>query len=168
MKLSVTSIIVMLSIGVLLFIGAILVIRHLLELPMYVDREIGSNLNVSSDWIEITPNSPMSKVRQFQSVILNIEGAYTDTDRKEPNLFLADGTQIAPELEILDQDGNWHVLHSGSLGVGTSFDESKMAVSYVGFKSQALEQIISFKSVRLKSTTPFTCKSVKWRNYNLK
>lgn len=168
MKLSAAPIITIAAVIVVLVVGAFFLLRHLLGLPMYVDRQIGTDVNVASNWVEIASSPSLTKIRRFQSVILRIDGAYTDTELEGPDVFLADGTPISPELEISDEDGNWHVLRSSTFGLGESIDGEKRKVSYVGFKSREIDHISSFKSIRIKSSTPFRCKSVEWRNYNLK
>jgi hypothetical protein len=41
-----------------------------LQLPMYVDRTIAQNVEVTDEWVELQASRPMNIVRRFQSVEL--------------------------------------------------------------------------------------------------
>jgi len=164
--------IALLAIGCLVVLTVLsvwFIYSYVLQLPMYVDREIGSKVQVGPDWVEIRPNSPMKIYRMFQSVELSVEGSYTRTSGK--GWFLPDGTQLSPQVQITDDEGNWYDLEGGSYGVtsrgyGTDVIDAHLA----GFKIQGsrLPPDRTFRAIRMRSDVPFTCRAVIWRNYNLK
>lgn len=161
------SVIVLILIGIAAIYGA----RHLLQLPMYVEREIARDTSVTADWTEITPDSPMSISRRHQSVAIKIDGAYTSVGAEVENgFFLSDGTKVSPEVEISDIDGKWYPLKEGSysLGDGKGDGTEFRYVHLAGFRSSELLKDKQFRAVRIRSEIPFTCEKVIWRNYNLK
>jgi hypothetical protein len=163
--------IVLIIVGGLLALAAgfILLIMNLLQLPMYVNRTIAEDVKVNSEWIELTPSSSMKIKRQYQAIGLVIDGARTPS--KSSGLFLKDGTPINPEVQISDTAGNWYELKGGSYGVST-YDSGTETwdADIADFKPNdwKLPADIEFKTLRIRSDHPFTCKKVIWTNYNLK
>lgn len=169
------NLIIVLSIlGSLLVVcgGGILLIMHLLELPMYVDRTISSNVPITNEWTELTTDSPMGVVRDFQSVELEIKGAYIRTDQSEDRgLYLPDGTYISPEVRIQDSEGNWRELKGGSYAAsprGTQTDVFEVSLAGFHLGDYKLPKDTTFRSISIRSDKPFTCEKVIWRNYNMK
>ncbi|HEY0457818.1 MAG TPA: hypothetical protein VGC97_01625 [Pyrinomonadaceae bacterium] len=136
---------------------------------MSVSQEIASNVSISSEWTVIKPESPMKTKRDFQSVLLNIEGC--KTHGKKSDLILPDGTIVNPELEILDEYGNNYPLDSKS-GVVNNYDsESDTFELYsAGFskKGGELPEDRVYTEVRIRSDKPFVASKIIWYNYNLK
>jgi len=136
---------------------------------MYVDREIGREVNIKQDWIEITPSTPMTVSRRFQAVTLAIDGARGKD--KVDGILLPDGSLITPQIQISDADGNWYDLtgggqtvrnydvHNGTFDIGTSSFKAR---------NPKLPADKEFISVRIRSDIPFTCNKIVWQNYNLK
>jgi hypothetical protein len=156
---------------IIIGIAAIYGVRHLLQLPMYVDREIARDTSVTADWTEIIPELPMKISRRQQSVAVKIDGAYTSIGADaESGLFLPDGTKFFPEVQISDLDGKWYPLKGGSYSLGGSRGDGGdfRYIHLAGFRSLDLPKDKQFRSVRIRSDVPFMCEKVIWRNYDLK
>jgi hypothetical protein len=137
---------------------------------MYVDREIATDVSIGKDWIEFTPTSTMKIYRDHQAVTLVVERATSRTGAR--GFVLKDGTHIEPEVQISDINGNWYVLKGGSYTLGDGNDP-ETGTRYIksasfGAYNPALPANTEFKTIRIRSENPFTCKTVVWRNYNLK
>jgi hypothetical protein len=134
-----------------------------------VEREIARDVTIDKDWIEFTPKSPMKISRRFQSVTLGVNDARYNTESDD--MYLADGTNIMPEVQISDLEGNWYHLKSGGY-TARDFDHetSTFRVGTASFRARdpELPSDGEFKTIRIRSATPFTCKTVVWRNYDLK
>jgi hypothetical protein len=164
------GLVVLVSAGLVMGTG-ILAVRYILQLPMYVKREIAHDVLVSSDWTELKSDSPMKIVRKFQSVELRIDGAYMNTGKDDHNVYLPDGTAVNPEVQIADSDGNWYELKGGRYTVQSRGDASNiMDVGTAGFAVSGAElpKDRTYNSIRIRSTVQFKCKSIIWQNYNLK
>lgn len=149
----------------------IIVVAYLLELPMYVTRDVAHDILISNDWNEVQPTSPMKIVRKFQSVELQIDGAYVTSKAGDHNLYLSDGTIISPQVQISDSDGMWYELEGGKYTVQPRTDGTDvMDIGTAGFgvSGGELPKDKTYRSIRIKSSVPFRCKSVMWQNYNLK
>jgi hypothetical protein len=151
-------------------VGVFFLLKYLLQLPMYVDREIAADVSIEKDWIEFTPKSTMKINRRHQAVTLFVDRAMA---KREPSgLILRDGTQIEPEVQIADINGNWYVLEGGSytLGDGNDPETGDRYIKSASFKARdpELPANTEFKTIRIRSETPFKCDKVIWRNYNLK
>lgn len=144
-------------------------LRRLLQLPRHVKREIAKDVNVSEIWVEFTPTKKMKISRRFQAVRLRISDARYNTETDQ--MFLSNGTDINPEVQILDVDGNRYPLNHRSFGAGKHDAEtSTFTVGSVSYETRdpKLPSNGEFKTIRIRSENPFTCKTVVWRNYNLK
>lgn len=150
-------------------IGMFFAIKELLGLPMYVDREIGREIEIGKEWTEITPPSPMIVSRRFQAITLKIDGARTNA--KVDGIVLPDGSVVNPQVQISDADGNWYDLFGGSYTVRNyNLDDDSSDIGTSSFKARGsqLPADKNFIAVRIRSDIPFACRSVGWQNYNLK
>jgi hypothetical protein len=156
--------------GLLIFgAGITLLIMNLLQLPIYVDRVIANDVKVNNVWTELTPSALMKIKRQYQAVSLAIDGA--KFNGKSHQLLLKDGTPIRPEVQISDTKGNWYDLKGGSYGASNyDLNTDTFDADIASFEARDLNLPTSteFRTIRIRSDQPFTCKTVIWRNYNMK
>lgn len=166
-------IIVIIVCGVVLggVVGGFILLKSLLQLPMYVDREIAKDVSIGKDWIEFTPKSPMTIHREHQAVTLFLDRGEFSSD-SQLRLVRKDGTQISPEVQIADITGNWYLLKGGSYTLGDGNDpetgERYVKSASFGAYNPELPPNTEFRTIRIRSDNPFKCDKVVWRNYNLK
>lgn len=136
--------------------------------PLRVYREIASNVRISGEWTEIIPLSPMKINRRFQLIGLHVYGAYIPIESHEDGFYLPDGVEVRPEVRISDTNGNWYSLEGGGFTLGEGGGEFQN-ISRADYKAYPnLPQDKQFRSIRLRSETPFVCRKIVWQNYDLK
>lgn len=148
-------------------VGVIFLVKYLITRPRYVYREIAQDIKVNENWIELTPSSTMKMNRRFQAVTLVIEGAKTSSI----DLFLKDGTQIRPEIQIEDVYGDWYELRGGSYTVRSwDLEKDTHEVASASFKpfNHEFPTNTQFRRIKIRSDQPFVAKKVIWKNYNPK
>lgn len=133
--------------------------------PLYVDREIARDIEITREWTEIIPPSPMKIKRNFQSVGLELNGAAVLMETNE--LRLPNGKIIEPILQIQGSDGNWYDLETSSYTTSrTDIENDLVYVNLATFRVESDQK--EYLKVRIRSNEPFTCSKVIWRNYDLK
>jgi len=128
-----------------------------------IDQTLAMQVPVAGEWLEITPDSPMTKTRQVQEIDLEISGFKHDVDDRLPwgQIRLPDGKIISPQIEAYDEAGNRHEFrHSGH----TMSRKDLIAYSAV----QNLPEDVRLTKIRIRSDEPFVCERLFWRNRNLK
>src|SRR5262245_1030908 len=89
------------------------------------DREVASGVNISTDWVEITPQPPLKATKHVQDLIIHVDGYNRTLEDTRNRLPLPDGTLADPEVEIVDESGTVYRLHPSLLvssGVGYTGD----------------------------------------------
>lgn len=151
---------------------AVLLVMKVLQVPRYINSIVASSVPITNEWTELSPEHPMKVVRDFQSVELEIKGAYIKTDHSEDSgLYLPDGTYISPEVRIQDSEGNWRELKGGSYAAsprGAQTDVFEVSLAGFQLEEYKLPKDTTFRSISIRSDEPFTCEKVIWRNYNMK
>jgi|ERR1041384_1906468 hypothetical protein len=153
---------ILLGLGGLLLLYAGFIVYSLLT--RQVDREIGSNLSISSDWIEITPEPPLKARNLTQTVILYIEGYKRDIADTRQQIIMPNGTVLNPEVQVIDEYGNVYPLKVGqwlSNGVGFTRD-------FDAGSSSKFPQDRTYTKVRIRSDRPFRISKVFWECYEPK
>ena len=119
-------------------------------------RELAQDVLISSDWLEISPRPNLKARHHVQYVYLAIEGY--DPDRFAPlgPITLPDGTELNPEVQVLDDYGQVYSLKGlsriGSLvGFGASFPQERF-----------------YTAVRIRGDKSFRCSKVYWECSRLK
>lgn len=141
-------------------------VRYLMS-KKQIRRKIANNVFISSEWIEIEVKPPMKVKKNFQAVLLHIEGCWTSLFSKEKGVKLSNGTVITPKVEMIDEYGNKYFLKSG-MSFGMPDDNcEKMILSEIGFRKN-LPNDRKYTAVRIFSDQPFLCKSISLYDYNLK
>jgi hypothetical protein len=70
------------------------------------DREISGELTLSSEWVEITPDQPLSFPKQFQGMVLDVAEPLVKDNLQLESVQLMNGTLVHPELQLVEQNGN--------------------------------------------------------------
>ena len=123
------------------------------------DREIATNVDISSQWTELSPQPPLKSTKQLQYLIICVDG-YTRTlpDDTRLQIPLSDGTTANPEVVLVAEDGNAYPLRPSSLlSTGVGYSPAATGASD-----------ISFTKVRIRSDKPFRASNIYWENLNLK
>lgn len=121
-------------------------------------REVASNVNISTDWLELAPQPRLKVTKHVQSLIVLVDGYRRGNDDTRNQIPLPDGTLVNPEVEILDDSGKVYRLHPSRLvsaGVGYTADHS-------------FPRDKSFVKIRIRSDKPFQASKILWENMNLK
>ena len=126
------------------------------------DRDVTTGLNVSTDWVEVTPQPPLKATKQEQYLIILVEGGHGSPETTGNQLPLPDGTVANPEVLIVDERGTEYRLHPSlilSSGVGYT--------GHYGERS-SLPQDTSYTKVRIRCDKAFRASRIIWENLNLK
>lgn len=126
------------------------------------DIEVASDVDISTDWIELTPKPPLRARKHCQYVLIFVDGCDTTSDDSSTHLFLPDGTSVTVDLEILDNTSKAYKL-SPSL-----FIESGVGYSGNYAARSSFPQDKPFTRIRMRSDKPFRASKIIWENYNLK
>jgi len=157
MKKVVVSILVGLGCLLIMFGG---VIAYIFYNAKTAEQIVATNVAVSSEWFEITPDSAMKPKKQVQEVVFVIDGYKSDFSDKTFQIKLPDGTIVNPDVQILDEFGNVYELkHSGFLNND---------INYTPKNSLGFLEDRNYSKIRIRSDKPFQISKVIWRNANLK
>jgi hypothetical protein len=127
---------------------------------------IASNVNISTDWLETTPQPPLKATKQIQYLIISVEGYKRNLHRnfedKSMQIKLPDGTEINPEVQIVDEYGKVYSLKPtlftpGGMGFGGDFDSHS-----------SFPQDRSYTKVKIRSDKSFKASKVTWGCMNQK
>jgi hypothetical protein len=126
------------------------------------DRPIAKDVRVSQEWIEIQIDPPLKPSHRSQSVNLRIaEFQHDHNSNSSFDIRLPDGSVIAPEIELYEEDGNRFAMRHGGFS-------SKIYEDIVFRLSHDLPADRSFTKVRIRSEVPFACEQIYWRDYDPK
>jgi hypothetical protein len=118
-------------------------------------RKVAKHLNISADWIELTPQPPLKAEKRSQYLQILVDG-YKRDDKDRNWIRLPDGTIVTPEVEILDEYGKVYNLHPSSLvssGVGFTGNFAPRS---------SFPQDRSYTKVRIRSDEPFEASKIIW------
>ena len=119
------------------------------------DREISGGLVLSPEWVEITPDEPLSFPKRSQGVTLDVAEPLARDDLNWERVRLADGTLIRPELQLVERDGSVtdvELLRGHSNNVG----------GYVG----RLPGGRVYTKVRVRCDRPLRVSKIIWHSWN--
>ena len=149
------------------------VVRHYSK-QMRIEREIASDVLISTQWKTITPQPPLEIKKPFQSVSLELQDCKRKFSKNAEDLVFSDGTVVNAKreiaVEILDEYGNKYRLKSGQYGVN-DYDEisGTFVVRFADFKYPAcLPKDRTYTEVRIRSEKSFRCKKIVWLDNKLK
>lgn len=127
------------------------------------DRMLATNLLVSSEWIEIVPDAPLTKTRYVQEIDLEIAGYRHDVNDNLSfgSVRISQGKIVSPQIEAYDKFGQkFEFQHTGYTM------SRKDLVGYTA--TQELPENVQLTRLRIRSDEPFICNGIFWRNRNLK
>ena len=149
---------------ILLIAGAIvaLLILFIVGSTLYyfatkqIRQEIARNVLISAAWLDIWPHPPLKARLDVQNVFLVIEGYKYELGAPLVPLTLKDGTELHPELQVIDEYGKVYHL-SGLTLIG----------SLVGFGAK-FPRDRTYTGVKIRSDQAFRCSKVYWDCSRLK
>ena len=130
-------------------------------LPTLSDRDISGATAITSQWLEIKPESHLKPSGKTSLVILELEGDYTP-DFQSQMLRFPDGTLGMPEVQLIDEQGNVFPLHF--LMVHHRDRTGSNVMGGAGFGATDLPTDRSYGKVRVRSDKPMKCSRIIWRS----
>lgn len=121
----------------------------------YSDQKVSGELVLSPEWVEITPDEPLSFPKRSQGIIIEVVEPLAQDDLKLERIRLTDGTRIRPELQLVERDGrvaNVELLRGHSNNVG----------GHVG----RLPGGRVYTKVRVRCDRPLRVSKIIWHSWN--
>jgi hypothetical protein len=137
-----------------------LLYRRMGPLPTLTDRDIAGATEITSQWLEIKPDPVLKPSSQMPLVILELEGDYAP-DFDSQSLRYPDGTLGAPDVHLVDEQGNIFPLHF--LMVHHWDRSGSSALGGAGFGASDLPRDRGYGKVRIRSEKPMKCSKIIWR-----
>ena len=129
-------------------------------LPNFTDRNIAGATEINSEWLEIKPDPMLKFTGKTPLVILELEGDYAP-DFGARKLRYPDGTFSAPEMQLIDDQGNVFPLY---LLMAHHRDRTgSNAMGGAGFGSLDLPRDRSYVKLRIRSDKPMKVSKIIWR-----
>ena len=126
------------------------------------NREVANDLDISGDWVEVTPRPPLKATRHVQHLTVLVDG-YNSTPGDHPfKLHLPDGATANLEVVIVAEGGESFRLRPTVYapgGVGYARPRAARPRAPGG---------TSYAKVRMRSDKPFRASKVIWVDMNLK
>jgi|ERR1700730_9256895 len=139
---------------------AFLLYRRMGPLPTLSDRDIAGSTAITSEWVKIRPAPPLKPSSKTSLVILELEGDYT-ADLQSQMLRFPDGALGMPDVQLVDEQGNFFPLHFLMLHHRDRTGSNIMGGA--GFGAPDLPADRSYTEVRVRSDKPIKCSKVIWR-----
>ncbi len=135
---------------------------------MYDQEIVGENVLINSNWTEILSQQPLQIKKRFQRISLQVL-CEQNLDQEENLWFLADGTAIHPQVQIVDEFGNTYELKGGQAG-GHHKDLDIFVASSLGFsyKPCGLPKDRTYTKIRVRNDQTFLCPKIIWLDYEMK
>ncbi len=132
---------------------------------MHRKQTVAENVQVTTEWTEITSEQLLEPTKRVQKVQLLIKNYKDDIQNPDyGNITLSDGTKVKPEIEIIDENGKVYKLKEGSRNgdlIGFSVDEKSHG-------SPSFPKDVKYKTIRIRSDEPFQSEKIIWYDYDLK
>lgn len=135
--------------------------RRMGPLPNFTDRDIAGATTITSEWFEIKPDPALKISSKTPLVILKFEADYGVPDFVSQKLRYPDGTLGAPDVQLIDEQGNVFPLH---FLMGQHRDRSgSNTMGGAGFGASDLPRDRSYSTLRIRSDKPMKCYKIIWR-----
>jgi len=125
------------------------------------DRPIAENIKVTQGWTELRLDHPLTFKYRSQTLMLRIKDFTLDRGSNMKEITLPDGTNIDPEIEIVDDGSN-----------AVKMDHSWYTLKYfdgVDFgPSDAILRGKTYSVIKIRSDVPFYCEGIYWVYYDPK
>lgn len=146
--------------GVVVIVVVFFVYPRMGPLPNFTDRNIAGETEINSEWLEIKPDPMLKFIGKTPLVILELEGDYAP-DFATRKLRYPDGTFGAPEMQLIDEQGNVFSLY---LLMAQHRDRTgSNAMGGAGFGSLDLPRDRSYVKLRIRSEKPMKVSKIIWR-----
>ena len=144
---------------VCLLIAVLFTVRVSRWFKPYHDQQLFGVTTVGTQWLEITPKTPLVGKRQRQMIAFDLPPTIQrESDNR--GLLLSDGSIVKVEVELMSTDGRIYVLSGLSYFWG--FDGTLLAY----YSLFDLPKNIPFTKVRIRSSQELPCNRIFWRDYN--
>jgi hypothetical protein len=140
------------------------------------DQPISDEVEIGSEWVELTPPKPLIPYGKSQSVEIGfLDYDITKSSRNHSILHLADGRQTRIEAFLYDDQGNSYPLQIGARGGGVNFfprgekksaDDPDFYLGEYSFTSFPTDR--TYTKLRMRSEISLKCKYVHWEGSNPK
>jgi len=129
---------------------------------LYSEREVASDLDLSEDWVELTPRPYLRARRRVQHIAIVVDGYHRSPHDGRRQVLLPDGTTANPEVEIVDKDGERFQLRPGS------YTSCGLWYRRAGATHSGPPDGTIYTKVRIRSDKPFRASKVMWGDANPK
>ena len=117
---------------------------------------LATNINVSDEWTEISPETPLQNRRIAGEVVIALPNYRAERGGGDFEIKLPDGRVVHPQIELIDGSGNvLELTHSGFTYTG---DRDLVVFTPKGGFPSA-----EYKTLRIRSDQPFTLERLFWR-----
>jgi hypothetical protein len=129
----------------------------------YVDRELSDAVTLNQEWLELTPEKPLTVERDTQEITLYPEPPIQMVSgNAKGGLVPADGRSADIEAELIDSN---NATYRSSPGKSETMTGNLQVITRkLNFKDLPKDAI--FKTVRIKSSSSYPVKKILWRCYN--
>jgi hypothetical protein len=118
------------------------------------EQLVSGPLQLSSQWVEISPSRPMEPRKQSQELVLVVDSSQRlNDDNSQQQVVLADGTFVNVDVQLVDRDGN--VTEAKVVKAPTPSLYENAIIAWPAFEG-------SFASVRLRSDQPLHLAKIVW------
>lgn len=143
------------AIGFLGLVGCIYYNEHTIR------QNLAKNIEISPEWTDIPIDPPVTPIRMSQHIFIYVDGMSATIDRNGVYMKLKDGSDVKPQIEMVDESGTVYPMDSWSL---LNSDPG------VAFRNELDDEIAGkrFKTLRIRSDIPFKASKLEWMDMHLK
>jgi|ERR1043166_2440798 hypothetical protein len=129
----------------------------------YIDVQLSGPVRLNEDWLELTPQVPLTIARDTHEIALFPDPPIkmVDDPTGKRSLIPSDGRDATIEAELVGSNGVTYHSQPG-------YEQSMTGDLYVAQHSVAFKDLsgdITYIKVRIKSSVPYPVKRILWRNY---
>src|SRR6266487_5580698 len=141
-------------------LGVAALLMHSSCIRFSYDVKLSGPVEITDQWVEFRAKLPLKADKTFQWILLDLAAPFKDdmySEGKGPlkgkGILMPEGDVINPDLEVIDQYGNaFQLIYAGSRG----------GPIYGYPYPNELPRDREYKSVRIRSPKPITCKAIYW------
>jgi hypothetical protein len=126
------------------------------------DRTIAKSVDVTQEWTEVAIDPVVTPAKRVQEINLRIKDFREDRNSNTFDVRLPNGTVISPEIELYDEGGTKFEFHHSGFVMKT-YDDVVFSPGV-----SALPADRRYTRMRIRSSVPFSCDQIYWRDYNPK
>ncbi len=133
------------------------------ERPISKVRKIADNFQISSDWIEITPQPPIEAKVKIQYIGLKLDNIKGWKDESHETLWLNNGDELKIEIELIDEKGNVTSLLPN--GIGEFVEFGKRTKNKENLEDAYFQIGTNFYKIRLRSSKQILVDEIIWGEF---